>query len=281
MPDKVKVTGTIPQGSGIYALQNGDKVEAALMPKNDPSSTTPTVGTAAAANDVTLDTSTGTWSATFPLSALVGEDDVGQGLSYVFRARLVTTSDGDSSYAFSAGKQADLVAPTITDAKFNKGARTVTGVVWSGDATNQSNRVKETKFSVTVTWPAGSSTSSTTLTCTSGAASISGATCPTSGSGDGIFTLPVPSGVLLKGDAQMRAKDSPAASEPTLVGSGEPNVSSVATFDSTMPVVTALPLTGGDAPSVWWRTWLLPVLAAAAVALNIRMWSKRRRARGL
>lgn len=279
---KVKVSGTVPQGGGIYALQAGDAIEVALMPKASPSSTVPTVGTPAAAGDVTLNTTSCMptacdWSATFPMSALSDADDVGQGMSYVFRARLVTASNGDSDYAFSTGKQADVVAPAVAGASFDKNARTVSSSVWSsGDATKQSNRVKETNFSVTVTWPTGSSPVSTTLTCNSGTADVAGATCPTSGSGDGTFTLPVPAGVLLEGDSQMTAKDAPVTAEPTLVGSGEPNVSSTVTFDTTMPVVTALPLTGGDAPADWWHRILLPALAAAAMVLLVDVARRRR-----
>ncbi|WEV64421.1 hypothetical protein [Bifidobacterium sp. ESL0732] len=278
---KVKVSGTVPQGGGIRALQAGDKIEVALMPKGNPSSTNPSVGTPAAANDVTLDTTSCSstacnWSAAFPISVLSDADDVGQGMSYVFRARLVTASDGNSDYAFSAGKQADLVAPAVEGAAFNKQTRTVSGTVFSsGDTSKQPNRVKETNFSVTVTWPTGSSSSSTTLTCDSGTASINGATCPTSGSGDGTFTLPIPSGVLLKGNSQMQAKDVPATDEPTSVGSGVPNVSSAVTFDTTMPVVTALPLTGGNAPTEWWHRILLPALVAGIAAFVVG--ARRRR----
>ncbi|MDF7665484.1 InlB B-repeat-containing protein [Bifidobacterium sp. ESL0745] len=279
--DKVKVLGTVPQGANIYALQASDKIEVSLMPKDSPSSTTPSVGTAAAANDVTLNTTLCTstacnWSATFPMSALSDADHVGQGMSYVFRALLVTGSAGNSDYAFSAGKQADVVAPVIADTTFNKNARTVSGVVWSGDAIKQTSRVKETKFTVTVTWPTGSSTSSTTLTCTDGTASVSGATCPTSGSGEGTFMLPVPSdGVVLNGNSQMQAKDAPAAAEPTLVGTGEPNVSAAVTFDTTLPVVSSLPMTGGDAPTAWWHHILLPAIFAGMLAMVVG--ARRRR----
>ncbi|WP_374114158.1 InlB B-repeat-containing protein [Bifidobacterium sp. ESL0763] len=270
---KVKVSGAVPQGGGVRAVQSGDKIEVALMPKGDPGSTNPSVGTPAAANDVTLDTASCSatacnWSATFPISTLSDADDVGQGMSYVFRARLVTASDSNSDYAFSAGKRADLVAPAVTGATFNKRARTVSGSVWSsGDASKQPNRAKETKFSVTVAWPAGSSPATTTLTCDSGTASIVGATCPSAGSGDGTFTLQVPSGVKLKGDSHMTAKDAPSADEPTLVGGGEPNVSTAVTFDTTMPMVASLPMTGGEAPAVWWRRILLPALLAGTVAV--------------
>lgn len=278
---KVKVFGTVPSGGGIYALQAGDKIEVALMPKDSPGSTVPGVGTPAAADDVTLDTTSCSstscsWSATFPMSALSDADHIGQGMPYVFRARLVTGSNGNSDYVFSTGKSADVVAPAIEGAAFNKGARTVFGTVMSsGDTTKQDQRVKETKFSVMVTWPTGSSTASTTLTCNSGTADIPGATCPVSGSGDGTFTLPVPSGVLLKGDSQMQAKDSPAADEPTLVGTGEPNVSTAATFDTTLPVVTALPMTGGNASSEWWHRILLPALVAGMTAIVVG--ARRRR----
>lgn len=168
--DKLKVSGTVPQGGGIRAVQSGDKIEVALMPKGTPDSTNPSDGTPAAANDVTLDTTSCSstacnWSAMFPISALSDADDVGQGMPYVFRARLMTTLAGNSDYAFSAGRRTDLVAPSIEGATFNKRTRTVSAAVFSsGDTSKQPNRVEETRFSVTVTWPTGSSPVSTTPT---------------------------------------------------------------------------------------------------------------------
>ncbi|KFI46886.1 hypothetical protein GA0061078_0640 [Bifidobacterium bohemicum] len=73
----------------------------------------------------------------------------------------------------------------------------------------------------------------------------------------------------------MQAKDAPAAEEPTSMGSGEPNVSSTVKFDTTMPVVASLPMTGGEAPKEWRHRILLPALFTGVVALVVGACRRR------
>lgn len=184
------------------------------------------------------------------MSDLAAADTVGNGASYVFRTRSTTTGDGNSEYGFSAGLKADVVAPAFKAGtlKFNQNARTVSGTVMSGDSTH-SGAVAEQGDTVTVTWPAGSTTVSST-----------GLTGP-----DGAFSVAIPAGVLLKGNASLTVADAPASDVPTLTGTGSPNVSAPSPLDVTAETVSSLPLTG-DAKPWWTQPWFYAIFTAAGVA---------------
>ncbi|MDF7665616.1 InlB B-repeat-containing protein [Bifidobacterium sp. ESL0745] len=268
----VKISGSVPIGAGKPVLATGDSLDVRLMPQNDQASIADNAGTAATLTS--FDKGTGKWAATVPVSVLAAADTVGKGASYMFRARLTTVSDGDSDYSFSSPVMADVVAPAFkaNSLKFDQRVRTVSGnALSSGDTGVQTARTGETYFTVRVTWPSGSSTTSTTLTCVDGvasgtAASVPGTTCPASGATDGAFTLGIPQGVMLKNNASLTVEDHPNTDVPTLTGKGTPNVSLASTLDITAETVSSLPMTGYTKP--WWtQTWFYALFAAAGVAV--------------
>ncbi|WP_143242443.1 hypothetical protein [Bifidobacterium bohemicum] len=212
------------------------------------------------------------------MSSFVSDDPAGSGVEYRFKARPTTTADGDLavSATYPTRMMVDVVAPVFATGggnvdrlRFDPKAQMVRGWVFS--SADEAGRAGESSFSVTVTRPAGSSTTATTLKCESGAAVIDGApapsaSCPAAGaSADeaGVFALPVPRGVLLQGDASATVSD-------------VANVSAPSRFDMTMPTVSALPKTGGQAPIEWLRRALLAVVAvvfALSAALARRQFA--------
>ncbi|MCO6558876.1 MAG: hypothetical protein J6575_05575 [Bifidobacterium sp.] len=274
LTESLKVSGTVPVGDGWASVEAVDKVE--VSPERASGSGFAAVPTVQGTIDTAGCTATScAWSASVPASLFAADDLAGPGLGYAFKAKLTTASDGDSAVSATyPTRTVDVVAPVPANLAFDKSARTVSGTVYgSADATH---RVGETNFTVKVTWPGSSSPASTTLTCAAGVASPAGATCPTGS--DGAFSIPIPSGVLLAGDAQIETADAPAADTITStgVGSEHPNVSAVATLDVTMPVVSALPMTGESWRSKFDR-YLPLALATLAAALVTAAVSRLRR----
>ncbi|MDF7664296.1 BspA family leucine-rich repeat surface protein [Bifidobacterium sp. ESL0763] len=288
----LKVTGTVPVGSDWAATESADKVEVAPERASGSSAypVSAVQGTIDAAN-CTL--SACPWTATFPATSFFDDDETGQGVSYAFKAKLTTTSDGDSTESTTyPTKTVDVVRPSIETSPstlvFDKRNRTVSGKVWSADGDyHQPSRLGESDFSVRIEWPAGSSPASTTLKCASGVASVDGvpssaAACSSFASGPnaGMFKLPIPSGVRFFGTAELIAYDAPAAGTITQTGVGvdHPNASVSVPLDLTVPRVTSMPLTGAD-----WRSLLrryLPLALALAIAalISVRAAKWRRRA---
>lgn len=249
---ELSVSGTVPQGTGIAPLnQTGDGVVAKLLPQDRQASTIDADGTAL--TGMSFDPTAHTWSGSVAVSDLSAADTVGKGASYVFRTRLTTTSDGNSEYSFSSPMKADVVAPAFGagSLKFDQDARTVSGAVLSGDKAAHAGALAEQGDAVTVTWPAGSTP--TTSTGTTDA--------------NGKFIIAIPRGVLLRGNARLTVGDHPAADVPTTTGTGSPNVSPISTLDVTAETVSSLPLTGGTQP--WWKQpWFYALLAAVGIALT-------------
>ncbi|MDF7666097.1 BspA family leucine-rich repeat surface protein [Bifidobacterium sp. ESL0745] len=245
----VTLNGTLNSGDTIFPLEANDKVATWHMPTADPRSTAEGVGVESTSES--LNPTGHTWNAKFNVADLAADDKIGSGVSPPFRLRLQTVNHGNGSFVFTQAFKTDFVAPAIDQStlKFDFSARTVTGSVWSsGNAETQSNRIKESGDTVTITWPAGSTP--TTQTTTTGPG--------------GTFSVSIPSGVAYGGTAQITVKDAPAADAVTLTGRGTPNESAAVPLELTIPVVSSLPLTGGFQLEHYRTQTILATLCALA-----------------
>ncbi|WEV72594.1 BspA family leucine-rich repeat surface protein [Bifidobacterium sp. ESL0790] len=203
---------------------------------------TMTVSDGTTTADATRDTVTGEWDVLLPLPT---GDTTGQGTSTTYTATF-HQSEGGTADSAPTTVTLDQVAPALENIRANTPAHQITGVAWSsGNTTAQPGRVKEGGDTITATWPG---LGTTTTTTTSGAAGH-----------EGEFTLPIPNGVTMPGDAVLTVSDT--AGEHGLNGASNKSAEYTARLT---PPITVLPFTGGGTPATWAATIAISAILALA-----------------
>ncbi|WEV72798.1 hypothetical protein [Bifidobacterium sp. ESL0790] len=232
------ITGAAPKADGVHVKGT----EPAGIQIGDTFTVTDDKGHSATTTAATANDPAGKWEATI---SLPGSDTIGQGTITKYTAVLNQHEGGSSADSTAYEVSVDQVAPALENIRANTPAHQITGVAWSsGNTTAQPGRVKEGGDTITATWPGLGTTTTTTTSSAAGH--------------EGEFTLPIPNGVTMPGDAVLTVSDT--AGEHGL--NGVSNKSGEYTARLTPPI-TVLPFTGGRTPA----TWALTIAISAILTL--------------